>query len=206
MTYDRFKSDGISSSEAEKLTRDYYECHNIFYRGTNIMWSKIDFESLKIDSIRSRNLINSIKYHIQWGNILAMNTLKTSISEVDVTIEYGDDYLKLNYNDLDGGKTSKLLHKENHNSQTKNELEKELEEIKDKLATVLSRFPYVMFLEKDSLEKISVESILRIFNDEVFEGAFGIKKSLFTKVWQLNDFIDQEEVNFYFRNLVSCGF
>jgi len=206
MTYDRFKSDGITSSEAENLTREYYENHNIFYGETTIKWLEIDFESLKKDSIRSRNLINSIKYHIQWGNILAMKALKNSISEVDITIEYGDEYLKLNDNDMEGGKTSKLSSNQNNNNQTKNEIEKELEEIKDKLATVLSRFPYVMFLEKNSMEKISVESIIQTFTDEVFEGAFGMKKSLFSKVWKMNDFIDQDEVNFYFRNLVNCGF
>jgi hypothetical protein len=135
-----------------------------------------------------------------------MNTLKNSISEVNVTIEYGDDYLKLNDNDMEGGKTSKLSPKQTHNSQTKNKLEKELEETKDKFATVLSRFPYVMFLEKDSIEKISVESILQTFTDEIFEGAFGMKKSLFSKVWKLDNFVDRDEVNFYFRNLVSCGF
>ncbi len=206
MTYDRFKSDGISSVEAEKLTREYYEFHNIFYGETKVNWGKVNFESLKMDSIRTRNLVNSIKYHIQWGNIIAMNTLKNSISEVNVTIEYGDDYLKLNDNDMEGGKTSKLSPKQTHNSQTKNESEKELEETKDKFATVLSRFPYVMFLEKDSIEKISVESILQTFTDEIFEGAFGMKKPLFTKVWKLDNFVDRDEVNFYFRNLVSCGF
>jgi hypothetical protein len=99
-----------------------------------------------------------------------------------------------------------LSSKQTQNSQTKNELEKEFEEDKEKFATVLSRFPYVMFLEKESLEKISVESVLQTFTDEVFEGAFGMNKSLFAKVWNLDNFIERDKLNFHFQNLVNCGY
>ena len=203
MTYDRFKSDGISSVEAEKLTREYYENHNIFYGETKVNWVKVNFESLKMDSIRTRNLINSIKYHIDWNNQQALNIIQSSTSDIDVTSDYGDTRLKLNSNDMEGGKTYSTI-SPNKKSEEKNE--DEMKEIKAKFSTVLSRFPYVMFLEKGRLSKISVESVLELFDDKIFEGAFGMNRQLFRKIWFQDRFIDRDELNYYFGNLVKCGF
>ena len=203
LTYERFKSDGVSSLVAEQLTREYYENHNIFYGDTCINWSQVNFDSLKVDSIRSRNLVNSITYHIDWNNLQALNLIQSSDSEIDVTTDYGDTHLKLNSNDMEGGKTFLTL---SPNEKSKSKSEDDMKEIRAKLSTVLSRFPYVMFLEKEHLSKISVESVLESFDDKIFEGAFGMNRQLFRKIWNQNGFIDRDELNYYFGNLVKCSF
>lgn len=203
LTYERFKSDGVSSLVAEQLSREYYENHNIFYGDTSINWSQVNFDSLKVDSIRSRNLVNSITYHIDWNNLQALNIIQSSNSDINVTSDYGDTRLKLNSNNMEGGKTFSTI---SPNEKTDKKSEDEMKEIRTKLSTVLSRFPYVMFLEKGRLPKISVESVLESFDDEIFEGAFGMNRQLFRKIWYQDKFIDRDELNYYFGNLVKCGF
>ena len=104
----------------------------------------------------------------------------------------------MNDNGLGGGKNSKRTQdKKNQENLT----EKELKDIQDKWATIVSRVPYV--LHKEKCETLS--SLLDNFRDmnEMFKGAFGISQKVFEKYWNNSNFIDKSEMDFYFKNFAE---
>ena len=107
--------------------------------------------------------------------------------------------IDLNDNDISGGKNIK-----NHKTPEKNDkltdkkTDKELELVKEKFSTVLSRIPYVLYVEGCK----TVGELLDMFSqleDKYFESALGIPQNIFEKYWKNSNFIDKEEMEFYLK-------
>jgi hypothetical protein len=74
----------------------------------------------------------------------------------------------------------------------------ELEDIKEKWSTILSRVPYVLISEGCETLDCLLDTYRNL--DGLFQGAFGISQTTFEKYWNNNNFIDKYEMDFYFKN------
>jgi hypothetical protein len=153
----------------------------------------VNFDLLKTESYNLRNMMRSISSLMLWDGV-DINEMSSDLNGVEKQNSLNNSIV-LNNNGIDGGK--------NHNNvktqtNTKNITKQELEEIKEKWSTILSRAPYV--LKRERCE--TLDCLLDIYRDldGMFKGAFGISQTTFEKYWKNDRFIDKYEMDFYFKN------
>ena len=190
---ERERLNGKKGIEREEIVRSWYKNFDVTIMMEGDNFYPVDFETLKKDSYQFGNMMRSIKSLISWENVDLIeigNDLNTVEKQNLV-----NHSTVLNDNGLFEGKNSKII--ENKKVE-ENLTEKELEEVQDKLVTIISRAPYVLHQE----ECQTLSSLLIKFQniDKMFEGAFGISQKIFEKYWNNSNFIDKYEMDFHLKN------
>jgi superfamily II DNA or RNA helicase len=193
---ERMRLKGLKGINREQSLRDWYKNFKIMISENVEGMCEVNFDVLKKESYRLGNMMKSINSLMYWGNI-DLTEIKNDLNGIEKQ-NSENTFTTLNDNGLGGGKNSKRTQdKKNQENLT----EKELKDIQDKWATIVSRVPYV--LHKEKCETLS--SLLDNFRDmnEMFKGAFGISQKVFEKYWNNSNFIDKSEMDFYFKNFAE---
>lgn len=195
-----FRLKGLPGIKREEALREYYKNFKIMI-GENVQnMSEVDFDILKKDSYRMCNMMRSITSLTSWDDINLEEIKKDFIGITEQTSK--SEKITLNDNGIDGGKNSKIVRENNKVADSNNNLtEKELEDIKSKWVTIMSRVPQVLLSEDCK----TMDELLTIYRDlnGIFEGAFIISQKVFEKYWNNPKFIDKHEMDFYFKNFVE---
>jgi len=189
---ERMKLNGLKGLKREESLKKWYKNFKVLMSENIQGTSEVDFDMLKKDSYRFGNMMRSINNLMFWEGV--------NITEIGSDLEIiqkqnsSNILLKLNDNEIGGGKNSKKEIQKNSTETSSSDLK----EIQEKWATIMSRIPYVLFREKIG----SVSSLLLKFKSspELFKGAFGISQDIFEKYWNNTQFIDKFEMDFYFKN------
>ena len=190
---ERMRMNGLKGEEKDDLLRQWYKNFNIMIGSCVTEMIDVDFDVLKTESYNFGNMMRSIGYLMSWDGI-DFNIMTSDLSNVEKQ-NLSNESIVLNDNGIDGGKNNKNV---KINTENKNISQKEFEDIKQKWATIMSRVPYV--LQREGCETLNC--LLETYRDSkgLFQGAFGISQSTFEKYWNNPDFIDQYEMDFYFKN------
>jgi superfamily II DNA or RNA helicase len=190
---ERMRSNGLKGIKRENALRQWYKNFKIVMGDTVEGMVDVNFDSLKSDSYRLGNMIRSINSLMFWEGV-DLNEIIIDLNGVEKQ-NLINERIILNDNGIDGGKNNKKV---KNNSNDKDLLLQELQDIKDKWSTIISRVPYVLVSEKCE----TMDSLLNLYNDTdgLFYGAFGISQRIFEKYWNNSKFIDKYEMDFYFKN------
>jgi superfamily II DNA or RNA helicase len=190
---ERMKINGLKGEEKDNILRQWYKNFNIMIGGAVNEMVDVNFDTLKTESYNFGNMMRSIGYLMSWDGI-DLENMTSDLSNVEKK-NSSKESLVLNNNGIDGGKNNKNI---NTNTEVKNITKQEFEDIKEKWATIMSRVPYV--LKSEGCETLN--GLLDTYRDleGMFLGAFGISQSTFEKYWNNVGFIDQYEMDFYFKN------
>jgi len=190
---ERMKLNGLKGKEKDDALRNWYKNFNIMIGGCVTDMVDVDFDNLKTESYNFNNLMRSIGYLMFWDGI-DLEVMASDLNHVEKN-NLSKESVMFNDNGLDGGKNNKNV---KSSTETKNITDRDLEDIREKWSTIMSRVPYV--LQSEGCETLSC--LLDTYRDlkGMFEGAFGISQSTFEKYWNNSDFIDQYEMDFYFKN------
>jgi hypothetical protein len=190
---ERMKMNGIKGKEKDNTLRQWYKNFNIMIGGAVNEMVDVNFDNLKTESYNFGNMMRSIGYLMSWDGI-DLEVMTSDLSNVEKQNSPNESVI-LNDNGIDGGKNNKNI---NNSTEAKNITKQEFEDIKEKWATIMLRVPYV--LKSEGCETLNC--LLNTYRDleGMFQGAFGVSQSTFEKYWNNVDFIDQYEMDFYFKN------
>jgi superfamily II DNA or RNA helicase len=190
---ERMKMNGLKGKEKDRTLSQWYKNFNIMIGGSVNEMIDVDFNTLKTESYNFGNMMRSIGYLMSWEGINLID-MSSDLNGVEKQNSPNESVV-LNDNGIDGGKNNKNM---KTNTQTKNITTQEFEDIKEKWGTIMSRVPYV--LKSEGCETLNC--LLDAYRDleGMFQGAFGISQSTFEKYWNNFGFIDQYEMDFYFKN------
>jgi len=193
---ERMRANGLKGKEKDESIRMYYKNFDIMIGEAVNEMVDVNFDSLKKESYSFQNMMRSINSLMFWENI-DLDDMSNDLNGVEKQ-NSGNEKIDFNDNGIKGGKNTKNTKKRNTNI---NESQKELEDIKDKWATIMSRVPYVLSVEGCE----TLDCLLDEYKDldGMFEGAFGITQEVFVKYWNNSNFIDKYEMDFYFRNFAE---
>lgn len=193
---ERMKLKGLKGIEREVLLRSWYKNFKIMISENVQGTQEVDFESLRKDFYHTDNMMRSLNTLISWNRV-NLSEIKNDFDSIHKQTINTKKVL-INDHGIGDGKNSFSSHNKKNE---KNLSDKELKEIKEKIVTVLSRVPYVLYREK--CENLS--NLLELFRgqSENFFGAFGVSQEIFEKYWFNEDFIDRNEMDFYFKNFAS---
>lgn len=195
---DRLKQRGERGLQKEKLMKEYYKNFNILIGGSVSEFKEVDFNLLKSESYKLGKMISSLNGLLDYSGLDSLSEMVGDLCGVH-NKKGNNIEVDLNDNDISGGKNIKN-HKipEKNNKLTDKKIDKELELVKEKFSTVLSRIPYVLYVEGCK----TVGELLDMFSqleDKYFESALGIPQNIFEKYWKNSNFIDKEEMEFYLK-------
>ena len=190
---ERMKMNGIKGKEKDNTLLQWYKNFNIMIGGAVNEMVDVNFDNLKTESYNFGNMMRSIGYLMSWDGI-DLEVMTSDLSNVEKQNSPNESVI-LNDNGIDGGKNNKNI---NNSTEAKNITKQEFEDIKEKWATIMLRVPYV--LKSEGCETLNC--LLNTYRDleGMFQGAFGVSQSTFEKYWNNVDFIDQYEMDFYFKN------
>jgi hypothetical protein len=153
----------------------------------------VNFDLLKTEFYNFRNMMRSIGSLMFWDGV-DIDIMVSDLNGVEKQ-NSSNESVVLNDNGIDGGKNNKKVKTQ---SNTEDKTKEELEEIKEKWSTILSRVPYVLVSEGCE----TLDCLLDTYRDldGIFQGAFGISQTTFEKYWNNDGFIDKYEMDFYFKN------
>jgi len=189
---ERMKINGLTGEKKDKALRKWYKNFDIEMGNSVETMTEVNFDVLKTESYKFGNMLRSISYLMSWDGI----NIDDMISDLNGVEKQNssNESVVLNDSGIDGGKNNKMV-----KSKTKSEniTKQELEEIKDKWATILSQVPYVLFREKCE----TLESLLETYRnlDGMFESTFNIPQIIFEKYWNNSNFLDKYEMEFLFK-------
>jgi superfamily II DNA or RNA helicase len=190
---ERMKMNGIKGKEKDNTLRQWYKNFNVMIGGAVNEMVDVNFDNLKTESYKFGNMMRSIGYLMSWDGI-DLEVMTSDLSNVEKQNSPNESVI-LNDNGIDGGKNNKNI---NNSTKYKNITKQDFEDIKEKWATIMLRVPYV--LKSEGCETLNC--LLNTYRDleGIFQGAFGVSQSTFEKYWNNVDFIDQYEMDFYFKN------
>ena len=190
---ERMKMNGVKSEERDNVLRQWYKNFDIEMGSSVENMVDVDFDLLKTESYKFGNMMRSIGSLMSWNDIDIDNMI-SDLNGVEKQNSLNESVI-LNNNGIDGGKNNK---KASTKTKTENITKQELDVIKEKWVTILSRAPYV--LKREGCE--TLDCLLDTYRDldGVFQGAFGVSQTIFEKYWNNSEFIDKYEMNFYFKN------
>lgn len=190
---ERMRMNGFKGKEKDDALRQWYKNFDIQMGDSVKSMVEVNFDVLKTESYKFDNMMRSISSLMFWDGI-DLEIMDSDLNGVEKQNSSNESMI-LNDNGIDGGKNNK-----NVKTKTKSEnlTEQELEKIKEKWATIMSRVPLV--LKSEGCETLNC--LLDVFRDlkGMFQGAFDIPQPTFEKYWNNVDFIDQYEMDFYFKN------
>jgi superfamily II DNA or RNA helicase len=190
---ERMKLNGLRGKEKDEALCQWYKNFNIMMGSTVEGMIDVNFNQLKTESYKFGNMMRSINSLMFWDSI-DVGVMVSDLNGVEKH-NLSNKSIVLNDNGIEGGKNKKNLEIEPNKKDITKE---ELEEIKEKWATILLRVPYVLVSERCE----NLDCLLTIYKNlnGMFQGAFGISQTIFEKYWNNDDFIDKYEMNFYFKN------
>tara|TARA_R110000868_G_scaffold396833_1_gene669152 strand:+ start:53 stop:2335 length:2283 start_codon:yes stop_codon:yes gene_type:complete len=193
---ERMRANGLKGKKKDESLRLYYKNFNIMIGEAVNEMVDVNFDSLKKESYSFENMMRSINSLMFWENI-DLDEMSNDLNGVE---KQNSGNVKIDFNDsgIKGGKNIKNTKKKNTNI---NKSQKELEDIKDKWATIMSRVPYVLSVEGCE----TLDCLLDEYEglEGMFEGAFGIPQGVFVKYWNNPNFTDKYEMDFYFHNFAE---
>ena len=190
---ERMKMNGIKGKEKDNNMRQWYKNFDIEMGSTVESMFDVDFDLLKTESYKFRNMIRSIGSLMFWDSV-DIDVMDSDLNGVEKQ-NLSNESVVLNDNGINGGKNNKKVKTQ---SNIEDKTKEKLEEIKEKWSTILSRVPYVLVSEGCE----TLDCLLDTYRDldGIFQGAFGISQTTFEKYWNNNGFIDKYEMDFYFKN------
>jgi superfamily II DNA or RNA helicase len=190
---ERMKMNGMKGKEKDEALKEWYKNFKIMMGSTVKGMVDVNFDLLKSESYNFRNMIRSIGSLMFWDGV-DINEMSSDLNGVEKQ-NLSNESVVLNDNGINGGKNNKKVKTQ---SNIEDKTKEELEEIKEKWSTILSRVPYVLVSEGCE----TLDCLLGTYRDlnGIFQGAFGISQTTFEKYWNNNGFIDKYEMDFYFKN------
>jgi superfamily II DNA or RNA helicase len=190
---ERMKMNGVKSEERDNVLRQWYKNFDIEMGSSVENMVDVDFDLLKTESYKFGNMMRSIGSLMSWNNI-NIDDMISDLNGIEKQNSLNESVI-LNDNGIDGGKNNKKVKTK---SNTEDMTKEELEDIKEKWSTILSRVPYVLISEGCETLDCLLDTYRNL--DGLFQGAFGISQTTFEKYWNNNNFIDKYEMDFYFKN------
>jgi superfamily II DNA or RNA helicase len=190
---ERMKMNGVKGEERDNVLRQWYKNFDIEMGSSVENMVDVDFDLLKTESYKFGNMMRSIGSLMSWNDI-DIDDMISDLNGVEKQNSLNESVI-LNDNGIDGGKNNKKV---KINSDTEHITKEELEDIKEKWSTILSRVPYVLMSEGCETLDCLLDTYRNL--DGLFQGAFGISQTTFEKYWNNNNFIDKYEMDFYFKN------
>jgi superfamily II DNA or RNA helicase len=186
---ERMKMNGLKGKEKDEALRQWYKNFDIEMGGSVESMIEVNFDILKTESYKFINMMRSISSLMSWNGI-DVDDMISDLNEVEKQ-NSSNESVVLNDNGIDGAKNNKT-------SKIENTTKKELEEVKEKWSTILSRVPYV--LRREGCE--TLDCLLETYRDldGIFHSAFNVSQTTFEKYWNNSKFIDKYEMDFYFKN------
>jgi hypothetical protein len=193
---ERMKMNGIKGKEKDEALKEWYKNFKIMMGSTVEGMVDVNFDLLKTESYKFSNMVRSIGSLMFWDGV-NIDIMVSDLNGVEKQ-NSSNESVVLNDNGIDGGKNNKKVKTQ---SNTEDKTKEELEEIKEKWSTILSRVPYVLVSEGCE----TLDCLLDTYRDldGIFQGAFGISQTTFEKYWNNDGFIDKYEMDFYFKNYVE---
>lgn len=190
---ERMKMNGLKGKEKDDTIRRWYKNFDIEIGGSVESMTEVNFDALKTESYKFGNMMRSISSLMFW-QVIDLDTMESDLDGIEKQ-NSDNRTVVLNDNGIGGGKNNKKVKSK---TDSENILKQELEVIKEKWATILSRVPYV--LKREGCE--TLDCLLDTYRDlnGIFHGAFGIPQTTFEKYWNNSKFIDKNEMDFYFKN------
>jgi superfamily II DNA or RNA helicase len=195
---ERERLNGKKGIEREEIVRSWFKNFDVTIMIDGDNFYPVDFEILKKESYNSGNMMRSISGLIEWGgmDILEMSNDLNGVKSTNLL----NGQIELNDNGIHGGKNSKIINVSNKLTKDEKISLKEMEEIKQKFLTILSKVPYVLHRE----ECYTFEELLEKWRNKIyFEFGFGVKQNVFEKYWCNKNFIDKQEMDLYFKNFAE---
>jgi hypothetical protein len=190
---ERMKMNGLKGKEKDEALRQWYKNFDIEMGGSVESMIEVNFDILKTESYKFINMMRSISSLMSWNGI-DVDDMISDLNEVEKQ-NSSNESVVLNDNGIDGAKNNKTSKIE---TKSENTTKKELEEVKEKWSTILSRVPYV--LRREGCE--TLDCLLETYRDldGIFHSAFNVSQTTFEKYWNNSKFIDKYEMDFYFKN------
>lgn len=203
MVYQKYLGLGYSKEKSKQKVKEYYENHNIFSAETVNGFTSVNFEKLWKAYNKTTPSLGLITGNINWGNRDTVSVVNKLLRDIEIQSGVSNK-VEVNNSGIDGGRT--FRYDDNDTNVKDKERDKVIKEVIEKLPIIISRAPMIMIWERDLMNNnYSMEKIFEILNEDLFEGAFGIEKEKFKKIWEIPNFIDRDSMNFDISNLVTSN-